>query len=80
MVSFAQAERSALHDLAVAGHYGRAGATGLVIEERTDLAFASATAKRGKRFALVNAVITAFGIALPDGPRRAAWRAASGRG
>ena len=71
MASFAGLERSALHGLALPGHYGRAGATGLVIEERTDLAFASVTAKRGKRFALVNAVNTAFGIALPDGPRRA---------
>jgi len=71
MVSFAQAECSALNGLALPGHYGRAGATGLVIEERTDLAFASVIAKRGKRFALVNAVNTAFGVALPDGPRRA---------
>jgi len=53
------------------GHYGRAGTSGLVIEERADLAFASVIAKRGKRFALVNAVNTAFGVALPDGPRRA---------
>jgi sarcosine oxidase subunit gamma len=69
MVSLA--ERAALAGLAVPGHYGRAGVTGLVIEERTDLAFASVIAKRGKRFALINAVNTAFGIALPDGPRRA---------
>lgn len=69
MVSLAQ--RSALAGLAVPGHYGRAGATGLVIEECTDLAFASVIAKRGKRFALINAVNTAFGVALPDGPRRA---------
>jgi len=71
MVSFAGLERSALHGLSVPGHYGRAETTGLVVEERTDLAFASVTAKRGKRFALVNAVNTAFGVALPDGPRRA---------
>ena len=71
MVSFAGLERSALYGLALPGHYGRAGATGLVIEERTDMAFASVIAKRGKRFALVNAVNTAFGVALPDGPRRA---------
>jgi sarcosine oxidase subunit gamma len=71
MVSFAGLERSALHGLSVPGHYGRAGTTGLMVEERTDLAFASVTAKRGKRFALVNAVNTAFGVALPDGPRRA---------
>jgi len=71
MVNFAGPERSALHGFALPGHYGRAGATGLIIEERTDVAFASLTAKRGKRFALVNAVNTAFGVALPDGPRRA---------
>ena len=68
MVSLA--ERSALSGIAVPGRYGRAGATGVVIEEVTDLAFASVTAKREKRFALINAVNTAFGIALPDGPRR----------
>lgn len=71
MVSFAGLERSTLDGLVRPGHYGRAGATGLLIEERRDLAFASVTAKRGKRFALVNAVNTAFGVALPDGPRRA---------
>lgn len=71
MVSFAQAERSAVHGLALPGHYGRAGVAGLTIEERTDLAFASIVSKRGKRFALINAVNTAFGVALPDGPRRA---------
>jgi len=64
------AERSALSGIAVSGHYGRAGATGVVIEEVTNLAFASVTAKREKRFALINAVNTAFGIVLPDGPRR----------
>lgn len=69
MASFA--ERSALAGLALPGHYGRAGETGLAIEERTDFAFASVATKRDKRFALINAVNTAFGVALPDGPRRA---------
>src|SRR4051812_43422213 len=64
------AARSALSGIAVLGHYGRAGATGVVIEEVTDLAFASITAKREKRFALINAVHTAYGVVLPDGPRR----------
>jgi len=68
MVSLAA--RSALSDIAVPGHYGRADATGLVIEERTDFAFASVTAKRGKHFALINAINTAFGVVLPDEPRR----------
>src|SRR4051812_43504717 len=68
MVSLA--ERSALSGIAVPGHYGRAGATGVVMEECTDLAFASVICKREKHFALFNAVNTAFGIALPDGPRR----------
>jgi len=71
MVSFAQAERSPLHGLALPGRYGASvGAAGLLIEERTDVALASVIAKRGKRFMLVNAVNTAFGVAPPDGPRR----------
>src|SRR5258707_1136250 len=70
MASFAGQERSALHGVAMPGRFGRAG-TGLVIVERTDIAFASVIAKRGKRAALVSAVETAFGVALPNGPRRA---------
>jgi sarcosine oxidase subunit gamma len=64
------APRSALSGVAEPGHYGRAGTMGVAIEEVTDLAFASVTAKREKHFALINAVNTAFGIVLPDGPRR----------
>ncbi len=70
MASIVLHERSALHGLAVPGHYGRAGVTGLVIEERTDMAFATVIAKRDKRFALINAVNTTFGVVLPDGARR----------
>jgi sarcosine oxidase subunit gamma len=71
MASFAALERSALHGLAKPGRHGAsAGAAGLVIEERTDLSFASVIARRGKRDALVSAVETAYGIALPNGPRR----------
>jgi len=62
--------RSALSGIAVPGHYGRDGVTGIVIEERTDLAFAGIACKHGKHFALINAVNTAFGVVLPDGPRR----------
>ena len=66
-----RSERSALHGLALPGRYGAsAGAAGLLIEERTDLSFASVIAKRGKRDALVSAVETAYGVALPKGPRR----------
>jgi heterotetrameric sarcosine oxidase gamma subunit len=61
---------SALSGIALPGPYGRAGATGVAIEEVTDLAFASIMCKREKHFALINAVHTAFGIVLPDGPRR----------
>jgi sarcosine oxidase subunit gamma len=70
MVSFAQAERSALHGLVPGRRGASAGAAGLLIEERADLSFASVTAKRGKRDALVSAVETAYGVALPNGPRR----------
>ena len=68
MVSLA--ERSALAGIAVPGQYGRTGATGVAIEEVADLAFASVICKREKRFALINAVNTSFGIVLPDSPCR----------
>lgn len=64
------AARAALAGLAAPGHHGRAG-TGLVIVERTGLSFANVIAKRGKRPALATAVDTAYGIALPDCPKRA---------
>ena len=69
MVSFAAQERSALHGLALPGRHG-AGTAGLLIEERTDLSFASVIARRGKRDQLASAVETAYGVALPKGPRR----------
>ena len=59
--------RSALSDIAVPGHYGRASATGVVIEDVADLAFASVICKREKHFALINAVNTAFGVVRQDG-------------
>jgi sarcosine oxidase subunit gamma len=71
MASFAQLQRSALSGIATPGHFGRAGATGLTILERTDIAFASVIAKRDKRATLVAAVDTAFGVTLPQAPRRA---------
>lgn len=71
MASFAALERSALYGLAQPGRHGAsAGAAGLLIEERTDLSFVSVIAKRGKRDQLVSAVETAYGVALPKGPRR----------
>jgi len=70
MASIVLHERAALHGLAMPGHYGREGVTGLVIEERSDLAFATVIAKREKRFALINAVNTTFGVVLPDRARR----------
>jgi methylglutamate dehydrogenase subunit D len=72
MASFAESAHSALHGIAVPGRHGAAPpVAGLLIEERSDLVLASVIAKRDKRFMLVNAVNTAFGVALPDGPRRA---------
>jgi heterotetrameric sarcosine oxidase gamma subunit len=71
MASFAAQERSALHGIALPGRHGAgAGVAGLLIEERTDLSFANVIAKRGKRDALVSAVETAYGVALPTRPRR----------
>jgi len=72
MASFAQAERFALHGLAQPGRHGRqAGVAGLVIEQCTDLAFASVVAKRGKLDGLKLAVSTTYGVPLPAGPLRA---------
>jgi heterotetrameric sarcosine oxidase gamma subunit len=72
MVSFAGQERFALHGLTTAGRHGvTTGTAGVRIEEVTDIAFASVISKREKGFMLINAVNTAFGVALPDGPRRA---------
>jgi heterotetrameric sarcosine oxidase gamma subunit len=70
MVSFAGLERLPLAGVATPGHFGRAGASGLTIVVRGDIGFASVNAKRDKRAALVAAVETAFGLALPDGARR----------
>ncbi len=76
MASFAQAERSPLHGIAQPGRYGRQdGPAGLVIAVRTDIAFASVTARRGKAGALKAALMTTYGLVLPVGPRRATHRA-----
>lgn len=73
MADFAGQERSALHGVALPGRYGApAGTAGLLIEEIRGIAFASVIAKRGKRDGLAVAVDTAYGILLPNGPRRAA--------
>jgi sarcosine oxidase subunit gamma len=72
MVSFAGQERFALHGLTSPGRHGVAtGTAGVRIEEITEIAFASVIAKRGKLDGLVSAVDTAYGVALPKGPRRA---------
>jgi sarcosine oxidase subunit gamma len=70
MASLAGLERSPLDGIATAGHFGRAGVSGLSIVVRTDIAFASIIAKRNKRSGLANALETAFGIALPEGACR----------
>ena len=76
MASFAQAERSPLHGIAQPGRHGRQdGLAGLVIAVRTDIAFASVTARRGKAGALKAALMTTYGLVLPVGPRRATHRA-----
>jgi sarcosine oxidase subunit gamma len=70
MVSLAGQERSALSGIATAGHFGRTGASGLTITERTDISFATVIARRDQRGTLATACNTAFGLVPPDGPRR----------
>lgn len=66
-----QHERAPLAGLAIPGRFGAAAdPPGLIIEQRT-LALASVTARRGRAAALADAVNARYGIALPDGPRRA---------
>jgi sarcosine oxidase subunit gamma len=70
MVSLAGRARSALSGIATAGHFGRAGTSGLTIVERTDLVLATVIARRDQRVTLATACNTAFGLVPPDGPRR----------
>jgi sarcosine oxidase subunit gamma len=64
-------ERSPLAGLVVAGRFGApAEVPGLLIEPRA-MALASVTARRGQAAALAAAVKERYGVALPEGPRRA---------
>jgi methylglutamate dehydrogenase subunit D len=65
--------RAPFAGLALPGRFGAAsGEPGLVIEERTDLAFATVTARQGREPELKLAVAAAYGLDLADGPRAAA--------
>ena len=65
--------RAPLEGLARIGRFGAAASSrGLIIEERTDLALATVTARRGAEQNLKRVVAEAYGAALPDGPRVAA--------
>src|SRR5262245_34202453 len=62
--------RTALAGIAEARRFGvRAGAPGIVIEERTGLALASVIARRGNAQDFARAVAQHYGLALPMGPR-----------
>ena len=62
--------RSALAGLLRTGHHGRAGSSGVVIEERTGFSLVMVAARRGQGEALAMAVREAFGLDLPRTPRR----------
>ncbi|MGB6863290.1 MAG: hypothetical protein WBE32_20385 [Pseudolabrys sp.] len=65
--------RAPLAGFALPGRFGAAlGKPGLVIEERTDLALATVTARQGREPELKLAVAAAYGLDLPDGSRAAA--------
>ena len=66
------APRSGLAGLAVPGHFGVAGAPGIVLSERRGLALATVLARKGRQDALVRRVQETFGLALPAAPRRVA--------
>jgi methylglutamate dehydrogenase subunit D len=73
MVDLSITARAPLQEVARLGRFGAVAAdTGLVIEERTDLAMATVIARRGKQDDLKRAVAAAYGLDLPDGARLAA--------
>jgi methylglutamate dehydrogenase subunit D len=62
--------RAPLNGLARPGLFGAATSkSGLVMKERTDLALATVSARRGIEHDLKRAIVSAYGLDLPDGPR-----------
>jgi methylglutamate dehydrogenase subunit D len=62
---------SALDGVVSTGRYGRrTGEPGVVVSEARGAGLATLTVRKGRRNALVDAVQSAFGVALPDRPRR----------
>ena len=73
MANLDQRARAPLTNVARPGRFGTAMPNpGLLIEERTDLALATVMARRGAEQNLKRAVVAAYGLNLPDGPRVAA--------
>ena len=60
-----------LDGIARTGRFGGGDIPGLTIEEQTDLALATVLARRGRERAFRDAVVAAYGIEPPDGPRLA---------
>jgi sarcosine oxidase subunit gamma len=61
---------SALAGLAVPGRFGKQGGEpGVVISERVGLGLATVAARKGEAEALKQAVVSAYGVELPDGSR-----------
>jgi sarcosine oxidase subunit gamma len=60
-----------LEDVAVPGHSGVAGASGVVLMQRTEMALASVIARRGGEDYLARKVRERYGLDLPARPQRA---------
>jgi methylglutamate dehydrogenase subunit D len=70
MANHDQHARAPLTRVARPGRFGPATPNaGLVVEERTDLTLATVMARRGAEQNLKRAVVAAYGLDLPDGPR-----------
>jgi sarcosine oxidase subunit gamma len=63
---------SALDGIAVPGRFGKAGAAGVTLGERTDLGLATVMVRKGRQADLAAAAERAYGVALPAGPKLAA--------
>lgn len=62
---------SALDGIAAAGRYGRdAAVAGVAVTEVRGAGLATVTARKGRRAALLDVAQAAFGVALPETPKR----------
>lgn len=67
--------RSAFHDVAAPGRYGRPdGDAGVIVSEREGLGLVTLEGRKGAQARLLKAIQNAYGVEAPDGPTVASGR------